>query len=144
MNDKEFKLREWLMSDAASLAENANNIHIWNNVRDYFPHPYTEEDGKQFIQQVSDKPKPLTEMAIVIDEKTVGGIGVVLQTDVERICAEIGYWLGENYWNKGIITAVVKEMTEYVFFEFSRIEKNICTCFRFQYCFAKGFAKSGV
>ena len=143
MNDKGFKLREWRMSDAASLAENANNIHIWNNVRDYFPHPYTEEDGKQFIQQVSGKPKPLTEMAIVIDEKTVGGIGAVLQTDVERICAEIGYWVGEKYWSKGIMTAAVEEMTEYVFLNFPDLKKIYAPVFDFNIASQRVLQKVG-
>jgi RimJ/RimL family protein N-acetyltransferase len=143
MTDSAFKLREWQPSDAASLAENANNIHVWNNVRDYFPHPYTEEDGKQFIQQVSNKPKPLTDMTIVIDEKTVGGIGVVLQTDVERICAEIGYWLGENYWNKGIMTAVVKEMTEYVFLNFPELKKIYAPVFDFNTASQRVLQKAG-
>jgi hypothetical protein len=65
MNTKDFELREWRMSDAASLAENADNIRIWNNVRDYFPHPYSEEDGRQFIEMVLSKPKPATDKAIV-------------------------------------------------------------------------------
>jgi RimJ/RimL family protein N-acetyltransferase len=58
---------------------------------------------------VMDKPKPATDLAIVIDGKAAGGIGIVLKTDVERITAEIGYWLGENYWNKGIMTEAVKQ-----------------------------------
>jgi RimJ/RimL family protein N-acetyltransferase len=83
MKNKSFELREWQLSDAASLAENANNIFIWNNLRDAFPHPYTEEDGKQFIQRVLEKPKSTTDMVIIVGKKAVGGIGIVLQTDVE-------------------------------------------------------------
>jgi hypothetical protein len=60
MSTKKIKLREWQLSDAASLAENANNIHIWNNLRDALPHPYTEEDGKQFITTAMNMPKPTT------------------------------------------------------------------------------------
>jgi RimJ/RimL family protein N-acetyltransferase len=131
MNNKNFELREWRLSDAASLAENANSIHIWNNVRDAFPHPYTEEDGIQFIQSVLEKQKSATDMAIIVGGKAVGGIGIVLQTDVERISAEIGYWLGENYWNKGIMTAVVKEMTEYVFLNFPELHKIYAPVFDF-------------
>ncbi|MDR1583922.1 MAG: GNAT family N-acetyltransferase, partial [Prevotellaceae bacterium] len=71
MHNKTFVLREWQLSDAASLAANANNIRIWNNIRDYFPHPYSEEDGKQFIQKAMDKPKPATDRAIVVDGKAV-------------------------------------------------------------------------
>jgi len=116
--NQNFELREWQLSDAASLAENANNISIWNNVRDYFPHPYSEEDGKQFIEMVLAKPKPTVDFAIVVCGKAVGGIGIVPQKDVERIGAEIGYWLGENYWNMGIMTAAVKQMVAYAFTHF--------------------------
>jgi RimJ/RimL family protein N-acetyltransferase len=113
MNKTIFELREWQSSDKYSLAENANNIHIWNNLRNYFPHPYTVKDGKTFIQRVKNKPKPATNLAIVVDEKAVGGVGIVLRTDVERITAELGYWLGENYWNKGIMTEAVKQDVEH-------------------------------
>ena len=85
-----FELREWRLTDSASLAENANNINIWNNLRDYFPYPYTENDAVQFIEMCMNKPKPATDFAIVVENKAVGGIGIILQNDVERITAEIG------------------------------------------------------
>jgi RimJ/RimL family protein N-acetyltransferase len=131
MNTKDFELREWQLSDVASLAENANNIRVWNNVRDCFPHPYTEEDGKQFIGMVLGKPRPATDMAIVIDGKAVGGIGIVLKTDVERIGAEIGYWLGENCWNRGIMTEAVKETVSCVFLHFPELKKIYAPVFSF-------------
>jgi RimJ/RimL family protein N-acetyltransferase len=142
MTNKIFKLREWRLSDAASLAENANNIHIWNNVRDYFPHPYSEEDGKDFIETVLAKPDPATDMAIVVNGKAVGGIGIVLQSDVERISAEIGYWLGENYWNKGIMTEVVKQMTTYAFVNFP-LRKIYAPVFDFNIASQKVLQKAG-
>jgi len=137
-----FELREWRLSDAASLAENANNINIWNNVRDYFPHPYSEEDGRQFIEMVLDKPKPAVDLAIVVDGKAVGGIGIVPQKDVERIGAEIGYWLGENYWNRGIMTDVVREMTNYAFTHFP-LQKIYAPVFDFNIASHKVLQKAG-
>ena len=137
-----FILREWQMSDAASLAENANNINIWNNLRDYFPHPYSEDDGKQFIKTALEKSKPAVDFAIIIDGKAVGGIGILLQKDVERISAEIGYWLGENYWNKGIMTEVIKEMVNYVFTHFP-LQKIYATPFDFNIASQKVLQKAG-
>ena len=137
-----FELREWRLSDVASLAENANNINVWNNVRDYFPYPYSEKDGEQFIEMCLNKPKPATDLAIVVDGKAVGGIGIVLQNDVERIGAEIGYWIGENYWNKGIMTKVVKEMTEYVFLNFP-LHKIYAPIFDFNIASQKVLQKAG-
>jgi RimJ/RimL family protein N-acetyltransferase len=142
MNTTNFILREWQLSDAASLAENANNIAIWNNVRDYFPHPYSEEDGKQFIELVLAKPNPATDMAIAVDGKAVGGIGIVLQSDVERISAEIGYWLGEMYWNKGIMTQAVREMIPYAFENFP-LHKIYAPVFDFNVASQRVLQKAG-
>lgn len=142
MEEITFKLRKWQPSDKASLAEHANNIHIWNNVRDHFPHPYTEKDGEQFIYMVLEKQDPATDLAIVIDGKAVGGVGIVLQHDVERITAEIGYWVGERYWGKGIMTQVVKEMTGYVFEHFP-IRKIYATVFDFNTASQKVLKKTG-
>jgi len=114
MEQKKYTLRGWQLSDAESLTKNANNINVWNNVRDYFPHPYSEEDAVTFINYASGK-DIIEDFAIVIDGKAVGGAGFVPKTDVERISAEIGYWLGEPYWSKGIMTDVVKDIVDYVF-----------------------------
>ena len=137
-----YELREWRISDVASLAENADNIHIWNNVRDYFPHPYSEEDGKRFIEMVSVKPKPAVDFAIVVDEKAVGGIGIVPQKDVERISAEMGFWLGEKYWNRGIMTEAVKQMAGYVFTNFP-LRKIFTLIYDFNIASQKALQKAG-
>ena len=137
-----FELREWKLSDAISLAENANNINIWNSVRDYFPHPYSEEDGKQFIEMVLSKPKPTVDFAISVDEKAVGGIGIVLQKDVERISAEIGYWLGEPYWNRGIMTKAVRQMVNHAFTHFP-LQKIYAPVFDFNTASQKVLQKAG-
>jgi len=138
----DFLLREWQLTDKISLARNANNINVWNNVRDYFPHPYTETDAEQFIGNTLLKAKPSTDFAIVIDDKVVGGIGVVPQTDVERIAIEIGYWLGEDYWNKGIMTNAVKQMVAYVFENFP-IVKIYASIFEFNDASKKVLEKAG-
>jgi len=137
-----FLLREWRLSDKRMLAENANNINIWNNVRDYFPHPYTEDDAEQFIRMVMDKPKPPTDYAIEIDGQAVGGIGVVPQTDVHKITIEIGYWLGEKYWNRGIMTNAVKQMVEYTFENFP-VTKIFAPIFDFNISSMRVLEKAG-
>jgi len=139
---QKFKLRDWRLSDAASLAENANNINIWNNVRDHFPYPYFEEDGEQFIRMVLEKPKPITDFAIVIDGKAVGCISIALRKDVERISAEMGYWLGENYWNRGIMTQVVRQMLNYAFAYFP-LRKVYARVFDFNVASQKVLQKAG-
>jgi RimJ/RimL family protein N-acetyltransferase len=137
-----FELCEWQLSYAASLAANSNNINIWNNIRDIFPYPYSEEDGKQFIEKVLSKLAPATDFAIVVEGKAVGGIGIALQKDVERISAEIGYWLGEAYWNKGIMTRAVKLMVKYAFANFP-LQKIYTPVFDFNIASMRVLQKAG-
>lgn len=112
--NKRYELRPWSLSDCRSLAEYANNIHVWNNLRDSFPSPYTEEDARVYIANTLTK-DCVQDFAIIVDGKAVGGIGFIPQVDVERYSAEIGYWLGEPYWGCGIMSKVVSEVVEYVF-----------------------------
>jgi RimJ/RimL family protein N-acetyltransferase len=97
-----------------SLVENANNINIARYMTDAFPHPYTADNAKAFINFATTHPTSKL-FAIDIDGKAVGGIGLHPQTDIMRMNAELGYWLGENYWGKGIITQAIKDMVEYGF-----------------------------
>jgi ribosomal-protein-alanine N-acetyltransferase len=106
-----FQLRPFRTDDAASVARYANNRKIWAAVRDHFPHPYTEEDAVTFIN-LANEPGDAVVRAIVVNGEAVGAIGIHPQDDVHRICVEIGYWLGEPFWGKGIITEAVKEMTK--------------------------------
>ncbi|MBN1782573.1 GNAT family N-acetyltransferase [bacterium] len=107
-------VRSYLPSDAESLAQYANNRKIWLNLRDAFPHPYRIEHAYEFIQKAAAM-DPETYFAICVDDRAVGGIGYVLHTDVERISAELGYWLGEPFWGKGIVTEALKAVTAYAF-----------------------------
>jgi [ribosomal protein S5]-alanine N-acetyltransferase len=107
-------VRDFRPSDAASLVEHANNRKIWLNLRDRFPSPYTEADARSFFERLSQLSLP-TVWAIEVDSQAVGGIGLELLSDVERVSAELGYWLGERYWNRGIVTEAVREVTAEAF-----------------------------
>lgn len=110
-------LRKWQIKDVKALAKNANNKNIWDNLRDEFPYPYTETAAHEWIKIIS-KENPTTNFAIEYKGKAIGGIGIIIQTDVFRQNAEIGYWLGEKYWNKGISTIALKAMLKYSFTHF--------------------------
>ncbi|MFP4026094.1 MAG: GNAT family N-acetyltransferase [Thiohalospira sp.] len=110
-------LRNWQQKDISSLVKNANNKKIWDNLRDEFPYPYTEMAAMQWIE-IANKDNPLRNFAIVYKDKTVGGIGINILTDVFRKNAEIGYWVGEKYWNKAIATKALKAMADYTFENF--------------------------
>lgn len=105
-------VRSYRVSDAESLAKHANNRKVWLNLRDGFPHPYTIDDAKAFIAKATGA-APETMFAICAGDEAVGGIGFHPRADVERISAEIGYWLGEPFWGKGITTAALKAVTQY-------------------------------
>jgi ribosomal-protein-alanine N-acetyltransferase len=107
-------LRAWRSSDATALARHANNPNIARQLRDRFPHPYTIADARQFIQAGSGA-RPTTMFAMIVDGEAVGGIGFFPGADVERFAAEIGYWLSESYWGRGITVEAIRLMSEYAF-----------------------------
>jgi RimJ/RimL family protein N-acetyltransferase len=105
-------VRSWRTSDAESLLRHANNRNIWLNLRDAFPHPYTKHDARAYIRSVRER-TPETTFAIAMEDEAVGSIGFVLRTDVERVSAEIGYWLAEPFWGRGIATEALMALTQY-------------------------------
>jgi len=107
-------VRSFRESDAAELARHANNRNVWMQLRDRFPHPYTIDDARGFIAFASGA-DPETAFAVALDDRPVGSIGVVPGEDVERCSAEIGYWLGESCWGRGIATRALVGFTEYAF-----------------------------
>lgn len=118
----DFKLRPWTLNDLDSLVKYADNWNIAKFLTDAFPHPYTNESGKFYIDLVS-KNEPQTIFAIDVNGEAVGSIGIYLQSDVHKKNAELGYWLAEPFWGKGLVTQAVKKIVEYSFqtFEIERI-----------------------
>jgi [ribosomal protein S5]-alanine N-acetyltransferase len=111
------RLRPWKIGDEESLVKHANNKKIWHNVRDHFPFPYTMTEAQRWIFHASsaffDKV-----FAVEIDGNAVGSIGLVSKDDVYRKSMEIGYWLGEEFWGRGIITEAAGAVTAYGFQHF--------------------------
>jgi len=105
-------VRSWELADVASLARHANSRRVWQNLRDRFPHPYTTSDAVAFIRRIRGS-RPETSFAIAVNGEAVGGIGFMLHQDVERVSAEIGYWLGEAYWGRGICPDALRAVTAY-------------------------------
>ncbi len=111
------ELCEWKKADIPELVKHANNINVWNTLRDFFPHPYTKHDAEEWIK-LNELVHPANNFAIHVDKETVGGAGVVVKDDIYRKNAEIGYWLGEAFWGRGITTVVVEKLTAYTFENF--------------------------
>ena len=112
-----WQVRSFRDGDAEALARYANNRSVWRNLNDYFPHPYTIDDAQQWIA-LTQQEEPERNFAVASATEVIGGIGLKLRDDVSRRSAEIGYWLGEPYWGRGIATAVLQAMTDYAFAEF--------------------------
>jgi len=100
-------LRPWRTADAAALARHANNVNIACHLRDRFPHPYRLADAKRFLAhttRASLDTATAQNLAIEVEGDAAGGIGFTAGSDIERCSAEIGYWLSETYWGRGIST----------------------------------------
>lgn len=102
------------MDDAESVVRHANNINVARQLRDRFPHPYTRANANAFLKAATSAPEP-SNLAIDVDGEAIGAVGYVAGIDVERFSAEIGYWLGESYWGRGIATEALVLVTENVF-----------------------------
>ena len=118
----DFKLRPWHLNDLKDLVHFANNPRIANNLTDAFPHPYTEKDGIDFINMASND-RPTLIFAIEVDGKAAGGIGLHQQTDLHKKNMELGYWLADIHWGKGVMSGAVKQIADYGFktFDINRI-----------------------
>ena len=116
------ELRKWSYDDIGDLAQFANNKNIANNLRNIFPHPYTEENAQQFIEFCMNAPKDKeVNLAIIHDNKAVGSISLTFGMDVYAKSAEIGYWLAEEYWGRGIASDAVREICRIAFEEYDLV-----------------------
>jgi RimJ/RimL family protein N-acetyltransferase len=105
-------VRSWRLADVEALARHADNRKIWLNLRDAFPHPYTVRDARDFIKSLRGC-TPETTFAIEVGGEAAGSVGFVLRHDVERVSAEIGYWLAEPFWGRGIATEALTAVTRH-------------------------------
>ena len=114
---KQCTIRPWRLDDAESLARHANNRKVWIALRDLFPHPYTTEDAHTFLKSVINS-EPVTLFCVEANKTAVGGIGIRIGADVHRQTAELGYWLSQEFWGRGIMTEAVAAFTDFCFEKF--------------------------
>jgi RimJ/RimL family protein N-acetyltransferase len=111
---KGYTLRPWQSGDVASLVKHANNHRVARNLRDAFPYPYTLRDAEQWLENIANNRQDLV-LAIEVNGEAAGGIGIHHLKDVYRYNGEIGYWLSEMYWGKGIMTDAVAAVVDFAF-----------------------------
>ena len=123
------RLRPLTLSDADALVRHADNPKIAAKLRDRFPNPYTYEDAQKFLAAVveRDDTSPEFVLGIEVDGEVVGGIGIIRGTDIERISAELGYWLSEDYWGRGIMTSAIRHFAPWVMERFGLLRLHADT-----------------
>jgi ribosomal-protein-alanine N-acetyltransferase len=111
------EIRPWRAEDAPALVSLADNRKVWRNLRDRFPNPYGLPDARRWIREASSQ-KPPCHFAITAGNELAGGIGLILGEDVHARSAEIGYWLGEPFWGRGIMTLALSGFSDHAFAAF--------------------------
>jgi len=135
-------VRPWLATDEDSLVRHADSYQVWRCVRDRFPRPYTHDDARKWIASQLEAPDPLLNFAIELEGEAVGGIGLIPGFDVERRTAELGYWLGEAAWGRGLATAAVRALLPYAFEELELL-RVFAAVFAFNSVFWRVVGKAG-
>jgi len=112
------RIRKWELSDARDLAAALSNKKVQDNLRDGLPYPYTVQDGKDYISvMLAEDENGTFAFAITVDNIVIGSIGIFRQGNIHRQTAELGYYIAEEYWGKGIMTEAVRQICKYVFSE---------------------------
>lgn len=110
------KIRKWELSDADDLAKALSNKKVQDFLRDGLPYPYTEQDAREYISaMLTADANDTFAFAVTADEKVIGSIGAFRQANIHNKTAELGYYIAEEYWGKGIMTEAVGQLCDYVF-----------------------------
>src|SRR5215217_671733 len=122
-------VRNWEWRDRDAIVRHANNRKVSINLRDRFPYPYKVSDARNWLESVIGY-KPETNFAIALAGESVGGIGFTVQHDVGHRSAEIGYWLGEEFWGRGIATEALIAVTDHAFanYDLCRLYAHVVDC----------------
>jgi ribosomal-protein-alanine N-acetyltransferase len=121
------EIRLWRKGDEGVLPKLANNRRIWRNLTNRFPHPYGRDDAVSWIELANCDLENAQHFAIVAEGEVVGGVGFERLQDLSTRSAEIGYWIGEPYWERGIATLALQAATTLAFndFDFARLQAGV-------------------
>jgi [ribosomal protein S5]-alanine N-acetyltransferase len=136
-------LRPWSISDAAKLAEIADNRKISDNLRDVLPFPYSLKDAHNWLNIILLENNPTRYFAIVLDKQLVGSISITSKTDIYRKNFEIGFFISEHFWGKGIATRAIKATVSYAFTNFD-IERIYAEVFSDNLASCRALEKAGL
>ncbi len=134
-------LRRWRKSDRDDLVAHADNRAVWRNMTHLFPHPYTTSDATSWIERCIDQDPP-QDLVVAVDDRLVGVCGMGREEGVNRYTSEVGYWLGERHWGRGIMTAAFRAFVGYVWDTFD-VQRLQATVFAWNPASARVLEKSG-
>jgi ribosomal-protein-alanine N-acetyltransferase len=134
-------IRGWRLEDASSLLLYANNRNVWRNLYDVFPHPYTRQDADRWLA-LATTAQPNTHLAIEVGQTAVGGVGVTIGEGQFRHVGSVGFWLGEPYWGRGIMSEVLPAITADAF-ERLGLTRLSATVFEWNPASMRVFEKAG-
>lgn len=107
------QLRPWCNADVDQLAALANDRMIWRNLTHLFPHPYSEQDARDWVA-IANREDPPLHVAITLGSDIVGGIGIEVGTGIHALTADVGYWVARDYWGRGIATAALRAWSQHL------------------------------
>jgi [ribosomal protein S5]-alanine N-acetyltransferase len=137
----DLSVRSWRKDDLKALLHHASNPKVAANLRDQFPHPYTRHDGVDFLDYACSQ-DPECSFAIEYGGQAAGGVGFRLGRDISRISAEMGYWLGEEFWGRGLATRAVTAASEWAFDNY-KLTRVFATAFAHNAASIRVLEKSG-
>lgn len=120
------RLRALRRDDTPALARHANNPKVARYLRDRFPHPYSIADATQFLEYAATTDEECV-ACIAVDSEAAGMIGIQFRKDIERCSGELGYWLGEEFWGRGIVTTAIRSFTAWAMprFDLTRVYAEV-------------------
>lgn len=110
-------IRPWAARDEDALCRYGSSRAIWLNMRDGFPHPFNPQAARDFLERAAAQ-APTMFCALATPQEAIGGIGISPGSDVHRLTGELGYWLAEPYWGRGIMSEAVRAFCTYAFEQF--------------------------
>ena len=115
-------LRPFREGDQADLVRHANNANVAKHLRERFPQPYTRQAAEEWVAACKVQ-SPALNLAITADDRVIGSIGLLPGSDSSRASAEVGYWIGEEFWGRGIATQALQEIVAYGFRTLSELNR---------------------
>ena len=114
-------LRPWRAGDEESLLRYADNPNVARNLRETFPDPYTRDAAERWIAYNATLEGPTLDFAITLDGEAIGGIGLLRKSDIFKCALELGYWLGEPFWGRGLVPEAITAIVDYAFATFPEV-----------------------